>query len=226
MSDQVFINDIKNIDSINIDSMTVDSITVDAYPVFSINGKRGNVILIKTDIGLDQIDNTSDLNKPLSFASLSALNSLSAFDAGLIQLDISNLYTELQSTSSILTPLTLTYSISSNILNSVANSISSLSFSISSVKSYAEGLVTNISPLFPLGSCYYAAGGTGANPAAYQVKNQSGVLIGYINLSWDGSPLVLIGVQSTDAGGTPLVHGTFTMYYDGDGNLTSAVCTN
>jgi hypothetical protein len=98
--------------------------------------------------------------------------------------------------------------------------------SASAAASYAEGLVSNISPLFPLGSCYYAAGGTGANPAGYQVKNQSGTLIGYLNLSWDGSPLVLIGVQATDASGTPLVHGTFAMYYDGDGNLTSAVCTN
>lgn len=93
-------------------------------------------------------------------------------------------------------------------------------------ENFASELVSDISPLFPLGSCYYADGGTGANPARYIVKNQSNNIIGYINLSWDGSPLILIGVQATDASGTPLVHGTFALYYDGSGNLTSAVCTN
>ena len=122
MSDQVFINDIPSNDNIH-----VDNIHVDAYPVFSVNGKHGNVILIKTDVGLDQVDNTSDLNKPLSLAALSALNALSAFDAGLIEIDINDLYTTLQSTSSLLTPLTLTQSVSSDILDSVASSLASLS---------------------------------------------------------------------------------------------------
>lgn len=51
--------------------------------VYSVNGRVGYVTLTKTDVGLDQVDNTSDLNKPLSNAELSALllkADLSAFN--------------------------------------------------------------------------------------------------------------------------------------------------
>ena len=80
--------------------------------------------------------------------------------------------------------------------------------------------------LFPLGSSVYADGGTGVNPARYIIKDPTSNIIGYVNLSWDGSPLVLIGIQSTDVNGNPLTHGTWSVNYDGSGNLISAVCTN
>ena len=41
--------------------------------IFSVNGKIGHVIITKDDIGLDQVDNTRDLNKPLSLAQIQAL---------------------------------------------------------------------------------------------------------------------------------------------------------
>jgi hypothetical protein len=41
--------------------------------VLSVNGKTGDVFLTKNDIGLSAVDNTSDLNKPLSYATISAL---------------------------------------------------------------------------------------------------------------------------------------------------------
>jgi len=42
--------------------------------VVSVNGKTGVVTLAKTDIGLDQVNNTSDANKPISTATQTALN--------------------------------------------------------------------------------------------------------------------------------------------------------
>lgn len=42
--------------------------------VTSVASKTGAVTLTKTDVGLDQVDNTSDLNKPISTATQSALN--------------------------------------------------------------------------------------------------------------------------------------------------------
>lgn len=42
--------------------------------VDSVNGQTGVVVLDKTDIGLDQVDNTSDANKPISTATQTALN--------------------------------------------------------------------------------------------------------------------------------------------------------
>lgn len=42
--------------------------------VTSVAGRTGEVTLIKTDVGLDQVDNTSDLNKPISTATQGALD--------------------------------------------------------------------------------------------------------------------------------------------------------
>lgn len=42
--------------------------------VHSVNGRAGDVVLSKTDVGLGNVDNTSDLNKPVSTAVQTALN--------------------------------------------------------------------------------------------------------------------------------------------------------
>ncbi len=43
-------------------------------PVASVNGQTGVVVLTKSDVGLGNVDNTSDLNKPISTATQSALD--------------------------------------------------------------------------------------------------------------------------------------------------------
>ena len=64
----------------NISTLTNDSAFVDAAgasaaaPVQSVAGKTGVVTLVKGDVGLDQVDNTSDINKPISTATQSALD--------------------------------------------------------------------------------------------------------------------------------------------------------
>lgn len=45
-----------------------------ASPVTSVNGKVGVVTLVKADVGLSNVDNTSDVNKPVSTATQTALN--------------------------------------------------------------------------------------------------------------------------------------------------------
>lgn len=42
--------------------------------VTSVAGKRGAVVLVKSDVGLDQVDNTSDMAKPISTAVQAVLN--------------------------------------------------------------------------------------------------------------------------------------------------------
>lgn len=42
--------------------------------VSSVAGRTGNVVLNKNDVGLNNVDNTSDLNKPISTATQTALN--------------------------------------------------------------------------------------------------------------------------------------------------------
>lgn len=55
----------------NADTVTIDA----AGNVDSVNGQVGVVVLTKTDIGLGNVDNTSDVNKPISTATQTALNS-------------------------------------------------------------------------------------------------------------------------------------------------------
>ncbi len=43
-------------------------------PVLSVNTKVGDVVINKTDVGLSNVDNTSDLNKPISTATQTALD--------------------------------------------------------------------------------------------------------------------------------------------------------
>jgi len=47
---------------------------VEVGPVSSVAGKTGNVTLAKADVGLANVDNTSDANKPISTATQAALN--------------------------------------------------------------------------------------------------------------------------------------------------------
>jgi hypothetical protein len=90
-------------------------------------------------------------------------------------------------------------------------------------ESYASGLVSNITPLFPLGSSAISSGGQ--YPTNYTIQDQSGNIIGYINLSYDGNNRIT-GIACTDASSTSLTHGNWTISYDGSGNLASVVCTN
>ena len=69
--------------------------------VTSVNSKTGVVTLTKADVGLGNVDNTSDLAKPISTATQTALNSKS--DTGHIHAisDVSNLQTTLDGKSAI-----------------------------------------------------------------------------------------------------------------------------
>lgn len=60
---------------INVNPAPLDPININVVsdPIVSVNGKTGIVVLTKNDIGLNLVDNTSDLNKPVSYDTLSAL---------------------------------------------------------------------------------------------------------------------------------------------------------
>lgn len=49
-------------------------VQISPSPVVSVNGQTGAVVLTKSDVGLSNVDNTSDLNKPISTATQTALN--------------------------------------------------------------------------------------------------------------------------------------------------------
>jgi predicted 3-demethylubiquinone-9 3-methyltransferase (glyoxalase superfamily) len=92
--------------------MTDDTVIVNIQPedsvqlsfsnsaITSVNGYIGDITLSKSDIGLDQVDNTSDANKPLSDATTQAL-SLKAD-----QTEFDNIYSYVNSTSSNFSTIT------------------------------------------------------------------------------------------------------------------------
>ena len=67
-----------------------------ASAVASVNGKTGVVVLDKTDIGLSNVDNTSDVDKPVSSATAAAISSavsaalLAAHPVGAIYMSVTN----------------------------------------------------------------------------------------------------------------------------------------
>jgi hypothetical protein len=84
MSEEIIINiNPSASDNIVIDATSPAPENIQVTPILSdvasVNGKTGVVILNKSDIGLDQVDNTSDWLKPISFATLTALQSLSNY---------------------------------------------------------------------------------------------------------------------------------------------------
>jgi hypothetical protein len=70
------------VDSIAIETKKISITQIKGLaPVQSVNGKTGEVTLIKGDVGLGNVDNTADADKPVSTATQTALNSkISIYD--------------------------------------------------------------------------------------------------------------------------------------------------
>lgn len=67
------------------------------FPVTSVNGKSGDVQITPKDLGLDQVDNTADINKPLSTPQRDAiLRLLEDYD---FNVDLSDLYDHINNTN-------------------------------------------------------------------------------------------------------------------------------
>lgn len=59
----------------NTDGSLLSSAVASASPVTSVAGRTGAVVLTAADVGLGNVNNTSDANKPISTATQTALNS-------------------------------------------------------------------------------------------------------------------------------------------------------
>jgi hypothetical protein len=70
------------VDSIAIETKKISITQIKGLaPVQSVNGKTGEVTLVKGDVGLGNVDNTADADKPVSTATQTALNSkISTYD--------------------------------------------------------------------------------------------------------------------------------------------------
>ncbi|MEA9985653.1 right-handed parallel beta-helix repeat-containing protein [Subtercola sp. RTI3] len=74
--------------------------TIPSVPVQSVAGRTGNVVLAKSDVGLSSVDNTSDVAKPISTATQTAIN-LKANTAALATVATTGSYTDLSNTPTI-----------------------------------------------------------------------------------------------------------------------------
>lgn len=80
-----------------------DKPSVVGAPVTSVAGRLGDVVLTKSDVGLNNVDNTSDINKPVSSATQTALN-LKADTSALAPVATSGDYDDLTNKPTIPTP--------------------------------------------------------------------------------------------------------------------------
>lgn len=65
------------------------------FPVTSVSGRTGDVTLVKGDIGLGNVDNTSDANKPISSATQTALDGKASATHSHAVSDVTSLQTAL-----------------------------------------------------------------------------------------------------------------------------------
>lgn len=77
---------------------------VEVGPVVSVAGRTGAVALAKTDVGLGNVDNTSDAIKPISTATQSALDGKAASVHGHPIADVTNLQTSLDAKAPLASP--------------------------------------------------------------------------------------------------------------------------
>ena len=81
-----------NNSSLNNDSLYITLADLPSYPVLSVNGKFGEVVVTKEDVGLSLVDNTSDLGKPVSNATQLELNNKVTVGTGNSQLSNDSQY--------------------------------------------------------------------------------------------------------------------------------------
>lgn len=74
-------------------------------------------------------------------------------------------------------------------------------------------------PPFPAGSCSYP--NTPTYPTQITIKDQSGTILGYINMTYDGSNNVT-SITCVDASENPIPHASWTI----DPSTGNVVCTN
>lgn len=74
ISSTTVLGGVKAGDTVTIDVNGVLNVSGAVTSVTSVAGKTGVVTLNKNDVGLDEVDNTSDVNKPISTATQTALN--------------------------------------------------------------------------------------------------------------------------------------------------------
>lgn len=65
------------------------------FPVTTVAGRTGDITLVKSDVGLANVDNTSDANKPISSATQTALNGKASTTHTHVISDTTNLQTTL-----------------------------------------------------------------------------------------------------------------------------------
>jgi|GEM_PF-2814241 len=78
------------------------------FPVTTVAGRSGDVILTKADIGLSSVDNTSDADKPVSSATQTALNAKAGLSHAHAIADVTSLQSALDSKADLSTTYTKT----------------------------------------------------------------------------------------------------------------------
>lgn len=144
-------------------------ITINAFatgnqsaPVLSVAGRTGVIVLTKNDIGLNNIDNTSDLDKPISYAVQSGLSLKSDINHTHIIDNISGLTTSLNTLSSGLSYISGNYALLNSDVNFSSILITGTPVSISGHK-HASSDISNLDDIINDSFDTLLSAGTGIN---------------------------------------------------------------
>jgi len=155
--------------------------------VDSVNGQTGVVVLTKSDIGLGNVNNTSDLNKPISTATQTALDlkqdEIAGTDNRLIRKNNSGVV-ETAETLQAYDDGELVQNPDFSIADSQGKTSTSLSPSFSTTENAPASSVTalNISPSIPDTGFTLGTSGTAINVVSTNLNHQNTNNIGGINL--------------------------------------------
>ena len=130
-----------------------------AAPVQSVAGRTGAVTLAKTDVGLANVDNTSDVDKPVGTATQTALNGKAALGAN----------NDITSLGALSTAITVAQG------GTGAGNATTARSNLSAAKSGANSDITSLTGLTTALSL--AQGGTGATDAATAATNLASMKI-------------------------------------------------
>jgi len=198
-----------------------------AAPVQSVAGKVGVVTLAKADVGLGNVDNTSDLNKPVSTATQTALDGKAASSHTHAIADVTNLQTTLdgKAASSHTHPISAVTNLQSALDGKAASSHSHAIADVTGLQTALDGkqasgsyatLVGGLVPSTQLPS-YVDDVVEAANLVSLPVSGETGKIYVTLNTNktyrWSGSAYVEIAASpgSTDSvpeGSTNLYHTT------------------
>lgn len=171
----------------------------------SVQGRTGDVVVTKTDLGLQNVDNTSDLSKPISTATQTALNTKAATAHNHTKSDITDLVSDLNTLTTDVSNLNTNKQdkLTSGTTIKTVNGNSLLGSGDVVINAVSDATSTVVGGIKLTGDL----GGSAASPSVEKIKgvsiNTSGVAAGKVLKASSGSAASFDTLTAADVNAIP-----------------------